>query len=243
MPDAGYHLRLEGFCPVCERETAYEASGPYFRSSLICTTCPGGSVPRERAVALALNETRPDWRALAIHECSPAPRGISRKMQAECADYTATNFFEGEPLGSIVRDHRNENLEGQTFADERFDVVVTIDVFEHLFDPAKALREIHRTLKPSGVLISAFPMKPTLGDAVRWRAKRNPDGSIEHLMEAQYHGNPISDEGSLVTVDYGYGAHQQFAEWAPFDVRLTRFADRSAGVLGDFTDLVICKKR
>lgn len=243
MPDASTFARIEGFCPICERETVYEASGPYFRSTLICKTCPSGSVPRERAVALALNETRPHWRTLAVHECSPAPRGISVKLARTCLDYTPTNYFEGEAPGAIVRGHRNENLERQTFADERFDVVVTIDVFEHLFDPAAALREIHRTLRPNGVLISAFPMIPMMSDALRWRAKRNADGSVKHLLEPQYHGNPISDEGSLVTVDYGYAIHEEFARWAPFDVRLTRFADKRAGILGDFTDLVICWKR
>lgn len=237
-----FHLRIEGVCPICERATVYQADGPYLRNTLTCTTCPGGSVPRERAVALVLNETRPNWRTLAIHECSPAPRGVSVKLQRQCAKYVATNYFAGKSPGAMVMNHRNEDLERQTFADASFDIVVTVDVFEHLFDPAAALREIHRTLKPGGVCISAFPMLKGQADAVRWRARRNPDGSIEHLEPAQYHGNPIDPQGSLVTADYGYDAHQLFAEWAPFDVRVLRFADRRAGVLGEFTDVVVCRK-
>ena len=239
-----FHLRIEGVCPICERRTVYEADGPYFRNTLTCPTCPGGgSLPRERAVALALNETRPNWRSLAIHECSPSTRGISPKLQLQCANYVATNYFPEKPFGEIVLNLRNENLERQTFADASFDIVITIDVFEHLFDPAAAAREIHRTLKPGGVCISAFPVSKHQWEGLRWRARLGADGTVEHLAPAEYHGNPISPEGSLVTVDYGYDLHQLFAEWAPFDVRVLRFADRRAGVLGEFTDVVVCVRR
>jgi SAM-dependent methyltransferase len=237
-----FHLRIEGVCPICERQTVYEADGPYLRNTLTCTTCPGGSVPRERAVALVLNETRPNWRKLAIHECSPAPRGISVKLQQQGAKYVATNFFPDKPPGSTVQNHRNENLERQTFADASFDLVITVDVFEHLFDPAAAIREIYRTLKPGGVCISAFPMVKGQAAAARWRARRGDNGEIEYIEPAQYHGNPIDPQGSLVTVDYGYDVHQLFAEWAPLNVRVLRFADRSAGVLGEFTDVLVCAK-
>lgn len=236
------HVRISGHCPICEAPAVYEAHAPYFRNSLICTSCPKGSVPRERAVALVLNETRPDWRRLAIHECSPAPRGISLKLQAQCQQYVKSNYFEGERPGAIVRGHRNENLEAQTFSDATFDIVITVDVFEHLFDPAAALREVFRTLRPGGVMISAFPMVKQLADATRWRSRRESNGSITHILPEQYHGNPISNDGSLVTVDYGYDAHLAFAEWAPFDVRVLRFADRSAGILGEFTDVFVCTR-
>lgn len=242
MDDAeAFHLRIEGRCPICEALTTYEANGPWLRGTLICLKCQ--SVPRERAVALVLDEVRPLWRAQAIHESSPCDRGISPKMRAECRNYIASHYFDNEPLGSMVGAFRNEDLERQTFANESFDIVVTIDVFEHLFDPAAALREIHRTLKKGGVHIAAFPMSKGQVEPVRWRSKRHPDGTIEHLLPEQYHGNPISEEGSLVTVDYGYDAHQAFADWAPFDVRILRFADHRAGVLGEFTDVVVFKKR
>jgi SAM-dependent methyltransferase len=194
-------------------------------------------------LALVLREARRNWRWLAIHECAPASRGISVKLRRNCLRYVASNFFPAEPAGAIIHGLRNENLERQTFRDGSFDVVVTIDVFEHLFDPAAAMREIHRTLKPGGVCISAFPMVKGQADGMRLRARRGADGAVEHFEPAEYHGNPIDPEGSLVTVDYGYDVHKLVGEWAAFDARVVRFADRRAGILGELTDVLVCEKR
>ena len=46
-----------------------------------------------------------------------------------------------------------------------------------------------------------------------------------------------------MTVDWGYDVHKLFAEWAPFDVRVTRFADRTHGVLGAYNEVIVCRKR
>jgi SAM-dependent methyltransferase len=40
---------------------------------------------------------------------------------------------------------------------DSFDGATCVEVFEHLFDPLAAAREIHRTLKPGGVLVATVP--------------------------------------------------------------------------------------
>jgi len=47
-----------------------------------------------------------------------------------------------------------ENL---PFDDEKFERVVLAEVLEHLFDPLKGLREIHRVLQPEGVFVGSVP--------------------------------------------------------------------------------------
>jgi hypothetical protein len=70
-----------------------------------------------------------------------------------------------------------------------------------------------------------------------------PDGSIRHLVEpAEYHGNPVDASGSLVTIDYGYEIGREIAEWAPFDVRISRFWDPTHGIIGDYTEVIVCTK-
>lgn len=43
------------------------------------------------------------------------------------------------------------------FASSTFDGAACIEVFEHLFDPLSAAREIHRVLRPGGALVASVP--------------------------------------------------------------------------------------
>src|SRR5205814_163229 len=104
--------------------------------------------------------------------------------------------------GSFHDGHRSEDLRALTFSDRSFDIFITSDVLEHLFEPEKALREIARVLKPGGMHIFTTPWYSNYPKSVQ-RAAPRPDGSADHLLPPVYHGNPISDEGSLVTYDWG----------------------------------------
>jgi len=234
--------RIAGHCPICEQDVEYEVKGPWHRDQLWCPSCPGGSVPRERALALVLNEVRPNWRGLRIHESSPCGRGISVLMARECAHYTASQYYPDRPAGSIVKGARNENLEEQTFADAAFDIVVSLDVMEHVYYPDKVLAEIYRTLSDGGVYICTFPVRKAQVEPAERRFEWGSNGDRIDFKPPEFHGNPVSDEGSIVTIDYGYDLHRKFAEWAPFDVRVYRFADRTHGILGEYTDVVACRK-
>ena len=75
------------------------------------------------------------------------------------------------------------------------------------------------------------------------RLLRHEDGTMEHLKDPEIHGNPVDRRGSIVTVDYGYDLHVQIAKWAPFDVRVYRFADETHGILGEYTEVIVCHKR
>jgi len=239
-----HHLEIEGFCPICEKDTTFVAHGAWYRGTLHCKTCTNGSVPRERALAHVLKRERPDWRELAIHECSPATRGISLQLQRECKQYIGSHYFPDHPFGTTVQGWRNENIEQQTLPSVSLDVVISLDVTEHVFQPQRMFQEIHRTLRPGGLYLSTFPIRKWLVDPVKVLARLREDHSIEFLKEPpEYHGNPIDSKGALVTQDYGYDIHQQIATWAPFDVEISRFADRSRGILGEYTEVILCRKR
>jgi len=219
----------------------YTANSKWYRGSLRCRHCD--SVPRERATAFVIAREIPDWRLKSIHESSSANRGVSLKLQRECPGYIGTQFFRAERLGASVRGWRNENLETQTFDDEVFDLVVSLDVTEHVFHPDLVFREIYRTLKPKGLYISTFPIVKRQIEAAVPRAKISCAGDVIHLVaEPQFHGNPVDSKGSLVTFDYGYDIHEAIAGWAPFGVEICRFHDREIGVLGEFTEVIICRK-
>jgi len=145
----------------------------------------------------------PNWRNLTIHESSPSNRGASRRFSQECSQYIPSQFFPDQKPGSIVGRFCCEDLEALTFADESIDLHITQDVLEHVFHPSKVFSEIARTLKPGGAHICTVPIvnkyKPS-----KLRARVSDGGNIVHLEPPVYHSNPISDEGSLVTVDWGF---------------------------------------
>jgi SAM-dependent methyltransferase len=229
------------YCHACQSCVAFTVTGPWLRSNLRCPRCD--SVVRERAVAYRVSTLLPDWRRLAIHEIAPAPRAFALKLKAECPGYVASHWFPSQALGTTVNGYRNENMERQTFDDASFDCVISLDVMEHVFDPAAAYREIFRTLRPGGFYVHTFPIHKRQLAAVIDRARLREDGSIEHLVEPpEYHGNPVDAKGSLVTKDYGYDIGEQIAEWAPFDVEISRFWDRSLGLMGAYSEVVVCRR-
>lgn len=231
-----------GYCPICSAETIFSANDPWFRDALLCTTCTDGSLPRERALCQTIENVRPNWRQLSIHESSPSMRGLSLLFARECRGYTPTHFFPEAPLGEHHQGYRCEDLEKQTFADETFDIVISQDVMEHVFEPNQVYKETWRTLKPDGVYIHTTPIYKELVVSQR-RAERLPDGTIGHLFEPEYHGNPVDRCGSLVTFHYGYDLADLIAHWAPFDVEVRRFNDLTHGIVAEFSEVIVCRKR
>jgi hypothetical protein len=228
-----------GHCPICRSATTFKAWTSWFRDGLICVNCPGYSVPRERALMLLLDRLRPNWRDLSIHESSPAPRGVSARLHADCPNYTASHFFPDVAPGHFKNETRCENIEAMTFPDQSFDIVITQDVMEHVFHPDRAYGETYRVLRPGGLHLHTTPISMVMPESIR-AAELGADGEIRHLMPAQYHGNPISDQGSLVTFHYGRDIVSLIAGWTPFSVEMVAFNDRFHGVVGEFTEVIAC---
>lgn len=230
-----------GFCPVCGKESTFKAKHSWFRGHLACVTCH--SVPRERALMMALQSERPNWRALSIHESSPMDRGASVLLRRDCPKYVSSQYFPGIAPGTVHKGSRCENLEQQTFASETFDIVVTQDVMEHVFRPDRAHQEIWRTLKMGGVHIHTAPIYKDLVKSERRAEKDEANGTIHYLAAAEYHGNPVDEKGALVTFHYGYDYADLIANWASYDVEIRRHNDRTHGVVAEFTEVIICRKR
>ena len=93
---------------------------------------------------LVLEDLYPNWQQLDIHESSPAGP-VSDVIARDCPKYVATHCFPGIKHGEMHEGFRCEDLEAMTFPDERFDLVITQDVFEHVFDYRRGFREVMRT--------------------------------------------------------------------------------------------------
>jgi len=85
-------------------------------------------------------------------------RGASRRLKTEAPGYVPSHYYPNVAAGTIVNGIRCENLEHLSFGDESFDLHITHDVFEHLFNPAAAFCGIVRTLRPRGAHVFTTPL-------------------------------------------------------------------------------------
>lgn len=94
---------------------------------------------------------------------------VSRLREQGAAAFGCDIFYEGgdssalvDPtlFGTVIR-----KMEGNSipFDDDSFDVVINVQVMEHVEDLDTVLSEIHRVLKPGGAVLSLFP------DTHTWR--------------------------------------------------------------------------
>lgn len=93
------------------------------------------------------------------------------------------------------------DLTGSRFEDSVFDAIVSFEVLEHIPDFRKALSEMCRNLKQGGKLFATLPFADTEKTLVR--ARINEMGTIDHLMEPEYHGDTISG-GILCFYHFGW---------------------------------------
>jgi SAM-dependent methyltransferase len=235
------YLEADGFCPICQRNAHFRAHERWLRDHFLCDGC--GSIPRERAFFFVIEMLYPTWRDLRIHETSPVMRAASLKLKTECQDYSYSYYNEQMVPGSVhpKEEYRCENIEQMTFDDEAFDLFLSQDVFEHIFHPDRAAKEIERVLKPGGAYIMTVPivMKSTKS---RRRASIDSTGIVIHIQDAQYHGNPLNDKGSLVTIDWGYDILDYLSYHSSMQCIMVYIDDLSSGIRAEFIEVVVCRK-
>jgi len=233
-------LSNDGYCVTCDSETTFSSTSEWLRDFYVCKNC--GSIPRERALMFCIERYYPNWRELRIHESSPVNRGATAKLLAYCRNYSSSHFFPAFPLGGMhPSGFRNEDIENQTFPDGSFDLVITQDVMEHIIDPGKAFWEIARTLRPGGAHIFSVPLVNKERPSEVW-AQRDEKGSVVHLREPEYHGNPVSDQGSLVTMHWGYDICEFIFKHSGLYTTINYIDNLSLGIRAEYIEILVTRK-
>jgi methionine biosynthesis protein MetW len=185
--------------------------------------------------------------APADSDCLDVGCGDGRTMGAWLAenagsyvgvDVSASAVVQAQELGLDAR--VIEDAADLPFADESFDFVACIEVFEHLFDAEGAAAEITRVLRPGGRLLAQVP------NVAHWRHRAdfalrgrfNPLGDAEsltrtwrdpHMRFFTVHTLPRMLEGVGLEVEEVAGLGVNAMCDLPFARRYAR--DRRAGLL------------
>ena len=233
-------LEIDAHCPICEKAAHISAETPDLRNTFICSVC--NSRPRERVLMYVLQKYFPDWRNMDIHKSSGNWRGASLKMLRECKSYTLSHYDQEIGFGNIHERRRyiSQDLTSQTFPRDYFDLVVTQDVFEHLMDPDKAIREIARTLKPGGAHVCTVPIVRKDKPSRRWAVMRGNE--IVYLLPKEIHGNPVGGKGSLVTIDWGWDIAAYLSHHSGLTVTICDYDIVESGLRANFNEVLICRK-
>lgn len=223
-----------GYCHCCRRQSVFEILGSWLRDEYLCLRCR--SIPRQRHLQHILDTHFPGWEQALVHESSPTNDFLSRW----CKNYSSSQYFDGVHSGESVDGVRCEDLEKLSFADESIDIFATQDVFEHVFHPELAAKEIARVLKPGGAHVFTVPRLHWV-ETSKPRARLTQAG-IEYLEEPSYHGNPVGDGKALVTWDYGQDFENLIEAWSGLKTTTYNAVDRSLGIDGEFREVFVSRK-
>jgi hypothetical protein len=239
LPGDFFYFSCRGFCLCCDKKVKFVSYDSWLRDYFYCKKCK--SIPRERALILTIEKYFPDWRKLNIHESSPGNRGASLKLKNFCSGYISSQFYAGYPSGTTINNTRNEDLENQTFEDESFDIVITQDVFEHIYNPEKAFNEIARTLKKGGCHIFTVPLVNKHNPTEIW-ATKGANNETVFLKNPEYHNNPIDEKGSPVTMHWGYDIVGFIRDKSGLDTKIEYIDNLEYGIRAEFIEVLVSKK-
>lgn len=196
-----------GFCECCKKEVYFElnyqyaGTKPNWREGAVCPRC--GCNSRMRYVlgrAIRNGAAAGNKRIYLYEKVTASYQSLLRYVP----DLIGSEYLgEDKVGGKYYEGVRHEDAMRLSFETESMDMMISMDVFEHVAGFEEAFSEAYRVLKKGGKLLLTVPFY-TDRDMTESRAKIDTRGNIVHLKPPEYHGNPLSKEGSLVFHEYGW---------------------------------------
>lgn len=244
---------VRGHCVVCGQGADFQVSFAYssgadrdgrrlpnWREQLTCPRC--GLINRLRAVLhVMFQEIKPrrDARIYITEQVTP----LYAWLKARFPNLAGSEYFgPAYSGGDVVQGVRHEDIEELSFRDGAFDVIMSFEVLEHVPHEQRAFAELARCLAPGGTLLFTAPFGVNL-NANLVRARLQDDGTIAHLMDPEYHGNPVDPEaGALCFRYFGWEVMQDLRAAGLVDPAALFYWSRKYGYLGGSNNLLVARK-
>ena len=174
---------------------------------------------------LAWLGVRPD---AAVYEMSSGG-AFCRHLRRSFARVTVSELFDDVAPGAFRHGIQCQDVQRLTYADASFDVVTSTEVLEHVPDDRRAFAELHRVLRPRGVLVFTVPLMEAETTIERARLER---GAVVHLCQPEYHGDRLRGRrAALAFRTYGMDILDRLRA-AGFEAGLERVDDRRHAITG-----------
>jgi SAM-dependent methyltransferase len=202
----------KGLCTLCGTHSEWVTSADAnLRDNYSCSKCKAGLRYRNQAAAVVnyfgrgIHATLRDlvrderFSQSAVYEI--ALRGPFIKYFSHWKQYTQSFLWPDTPLGQTKQGIRSEDITKLTFGSSSFDLIISSDVLEHVFDFETAFAELFRVLKPGGYHIFTTPLSWPIPKSTVKRASES-DGRIDHHLPPRFHVGG-DNTPSLVCTDFG----------------------------------------
>ena len=241
-----------GYCRVCEQSSEFWVDMEYqlqsseggaianLRERLVCSKCELNNRMRLSIDALnLLAKPTESSRIYITEQITPLYRALKSRLPTLVgSEYLDASIPNGESDENGIR---NESLLALSFPDRSFDCVLSFDVLEHVPDYRTALEECYRVLDRGGRLIVSVPFFLDSKENIL-RATFDENGSVEHILAPEYHGDPLSDTGILSFHDFGWELLDDLRSVGFDDVKVHFFWSRKYAYLGADQFLICAQK-
>ncbi|MEK6735462.1 MAG: class I SAM-dependent methyltransferase [Pseudomonadota bacterium] len=214
-----HSFHLKAYCVVCQAVTSMHIDwhfcgtspggdvNPAWTETAVCEGCVLNSRMRALIDLLTRLKDESEIRRVFVAEQTTQSFKVIKSLfkNVTGSEYLGPKFSSGH-IHPFVKSHsliRHEDLTSLSFPQETFDLIITQDVFEHIPQFSRAFAECARVLVPGGRLVFTIPFFPERYETTI-RASVAADGSIAHHHPPEFHGNPLSSQGSLCFQNFGW---------------------------------------
>lgn len=131
----------------------------------------------------------------------------------------------------------HQDMTQLTYPDNSFDLCMSFEDLEHIPDYKAVIKELYRVTKPGGSVLLSAPFIFENEETIT-RATINEKGEITHLLEPEYHGDPVLPQGILCYYHFGWDLLQRFRDAGFKSVKIITGYDIDKLILDDLFFIV-----